>query len=43
MYGAEVGSANFYYSPLNTNPQMFRASPLNANPLILQVCQFAKR
>jgi len=29
----EVGNANSYYSPLNTNSLMFWASLLNTNPL----------
>jgi hypothetical protein len=28
---ADVGSTNFYYSPLNANPLMFWVSLLNAN------------
>jgi hypothetical protein len=35
---SEVGSTNFYYSPLNANPLIFLVSPLSANPLIFQMC-----
>jgi hypothetical protein len=39
---AEVGSANFYYSPLNANLLMFWSGPLRAKPLIFQACRSAK-
>ncbi len=37
-FNSEVGSTNFYYSPLNANPLIFLVSPFSANPLIFQMC-----